>query len=76
MYSAYLHDKVNALKDKDKFEQMHETKAKLALQKRKKKNSSQDSVGSMTSEEDPTEDELAVMRIQSKLVDEIIVADR
>ncbi len=40
MYSAYLHDKVNALKDKEKVEQLHETKAKLALQQRKKKNQS------------------------------------
>ena len=73
MYSAYLHDKVNALKDKEKTEQLHETKAKLALQQRKKKNQSQDSVGSMTSEDDPTENELAVMRIQSKLVREMLV---
>ena len=63
MFSAYLNDKLNTMKETSKFEALQEAKIKVALKERKKKPKKSDSVGSMSSVEEPTADELEVMRL-------------
>jgi len=66
MFSAYLHDKIEAKKEIQKAEQFNEAMKRNLIHQKKKKLKKSDSVGSMSSHEDPTPEELAILRVQCK----------